>query len=104
MPSGRPAPGSRVSSHPQPARAAPAAARRLPSMSTATCTRRAHIVIDDSSGDAIRALFDWRQEPRDAAPSPVANDDLALALRLLSCNGRDRAQFAGARRATDAAA
>jgi hypothetical protein len=61
-------------------------------------------VIDDPSGDDIRALFDWRQEPRDAAPSPVANDDLALALRLLSCNGRDREQFAGGRRTTDPAA
>ena len=53
-------------------------------------------MIDDQSSDSIRALFDWRQEPRDAAASPVANDDLALALQLLSCNSRDREQFSGA--------
>jgi hypothetical protein len=74
-----------------------------PRCRTATCTQETPIVIDDSSGNDIRALFDWRQEPRDAAPSPVANDDLALALRLLSCNPLDREQFARARPATDAA-
>ena len=61
-------------------------------------------MIDDHSSDDIRALFDWRQDPRDAAAAPVANDDLALALRLLSCNWRDREQFSGVRRAADPAA
>ncbi len=54
-------------------------------------------MIDDESSENIRALFDWRQEPREAVASAVANDDLALALQLLSCNSRDREQFSGAR-------
>ncbi len=49
--------------------------------------------------EGIRDLFDWQ---RAAAPpgqpggasAPVANHDLALALQLLSCNSRDRRQFA----------
>jgi hypothetical protein len=55
-------------------------------------------VIDDQSSEDIRSLFDWRsasQEGNAAAGSPVANDDLALALSLLSCNSRDREQFRG---------
>jgi hypothetical protein len=55
-------------------------------------------VIDDYSSEDIRALFDWRSASQDggqAAGSPVANDDLALALSLLSCNWRDREQFRG---------
>jgi len=55
-------------------------------------------VIDDHSSEDIRALFDWRSASHDggeASPSPVANDDLAMALRLLSCNPRDREQFRG---------
>jgi len=55
-------------------------------------------VIDDLSSDDIRALFDWRSASHDggqAGSSPVANDDLALALSLLSCNSRDREQFRG---------
>lgn len=56
------------------------------------------IVIEDQRSEDIRALFDWRNAPHDggqAAGAPVANDDLALALRLLSCNPRDREQFRG---------
>jgi hypothetical protein len=56
-------------------------------------------VIDDPTSDDIRALFDWRSASHDggeASPSPVANDDLAMALSLLSCNPRDREQFRGA--------
>ncbi len=55
-------------------------------------------MIDDQRSDDIRALFDWRNAPHDsdATPAgPVANDDLALALSLLSCNPRDREQFRG---------
>ena len=53
-------------------------------------------MIDDHSSEDIRALFDWRSAVHDggqASSSPVANDDLALALSLLSCNSRDREQF-----------
>jgi hypothetical protein len=52
--------------------------------------------MDDLTSEDIRSLFDWRSAPHDsgeAASSPVANDDLALALSLLSCNWRDREQF-----------
>jgi hypothetical protein len=76
----------------------------LLSVQTRNPHAKASIVIDDQSSDDIRALFDWRQELRDATASPVANDDLALALQLLSCNWRDREQFSGARRAADPAA
>ncbi len=57
-------------------------------------------MIDDQSRDDIRALFDWRSALHDGAVpagSPVANDDLALALSLLSVNSRDREQFQGGR-------
>ena len=53
-------------------------------------------MIDEQRSEDIRALFDWRNAPRDsdATPGgPVANDDLALALSLLACNPRDREQF-----------
>ncbi len=55
-------------------------------------------MIDDHAREDIRALFDWRasQDTGQATTSPVANDDLALALNLLSCNSRDREQFRGA--------
>ena len=55
-------------------------------------------MIDDQQREDIRALFDWRNAPHDAGETtgaPVANDDLALALSLLSCNSRDREQFRG---------
>ena len=55
-------------------------------------------MIDDHSSDDIRSLFDWRSASHDggeAGSAPVANDDLALALSLLSCNWRDREQFRG---------
>ncbi len=55
-------------------------------------------MIDDQRSEDIRALFDWRNAPQDGGPAagaPVANDDLALALSLLSCNPRDREQFRG---------
>ena len=59
-------------------------------------------MINDHTGQDIRALFDWRNastddQQRDGTHSLVANDDLALALQLLSCNPRDRQQFSGAR-------
>jgi hypothetical protein len=57
-------------------------------------------VIDDQQNEDIRSLFDWRNASQDGAEttgSPVANDDLALALSLLSCNSRDREQFRGGR-------
>jgi len=57
-------------------------------------------VIDDQQSEDIRSLFDWRNAPQDVSDrpgSPVANDDLALALSLLSCNSRDREQFRGGR-------
>ncbi|HEY9025232.1 MAG TPA: hypothetical protein VIP05_13095 [Burkholderiaceae bacterium] len=53
-------------------------------------------MIDDHTSDDIRSLFDWRsasQGGTGANGSPVPNDDLALALSLLSCNSRDREQF-----------
>ena len=53
-------------------------------------------MIDDSTRDDIRSLFDWRSAAHERAQtpaSPVQNDDLALALSLLSCNWRDREQF-----------
>ena len=56
-------------------------------------------MIDDHTSDDLRALFDWRSASHDggeASLSPVANDDLAMALSLLSCNQRDREQFRGA--------
>ncbi len=66
-------------------------------------------MINDQTGDNIRALFDWRNATsdhaqRDRATCPVANDDLALALQLLSCNPRDRQQFSVARNGAAAAA
>ena len=60
-------------------------------------------MINDHSSEDLRGLFDWRNaaarvERLDATPSSaVENDDLALALQLLSCNFRDREQFVGAR-------
>ena len=56
-------------------------------------------MIHDQSADDIRGLFDWRNAaPRagqadGAAAADVGNDDLALALQLLSCNVLDRQQF-----------
>jgi len=53
-------------------------------------------VIDDDAGEDIRSLFDWRSAPQGrggADGPPVAADELALALGLLSCNSRDREQF-----------
>ena len=56
----------------------------------------------DQNSEDLRGLFDWRsaaarlERPGGAAStSGVENDDLALALRLLSCNSRDREQFGG---------
>ena len=65
-------------------------------------------MINDHTGEDIRALFDWRnasvdEGQRDRTHSLVANDDLALALQLLSCNPRDRQQFSGARSGAAAA-
>ena len=59
------------------------------------------IVIEDHRSEDIRALFDWRaaHDGAEANGSPVANDDLALALSLLSCNSRDREQFLSGRAA-----
>jgi hypothetical protein len=61
-------------------------------------------VITSQTSDDIRSLFDWRNAPAGAGGeacgtmfSPVANHDLELALQLLSCNSRDREQFAGRR-------
>lgn len=57
-------------------------------------------MIDDQQSEDIRSLFDWRNVPpagTQTPGSPVANDDLALALSLLSCNSRDREQFRGGR-------
>ena len=59
-------------------------------------------MIDEQSSQDIRSLFDWRSAPHDGGEgnsSPVANDDLALALSLLSCNSRDREQFRGSQAA-----
>jgi len=67
-------------------------------------------VITDQTSDDIRALFDWRNAPAHAGgqacgtmSSPVANGDLALAVQLLSCNSRDREQFAGRRAGSSSA-
>ncbi len=55
-------------------------------------------MINDHTSDDIRGLFDWRNAATrvehlgDTSPF-VENDDLALALQLLSCNFRDREQF-----------
>ena len=59
-------------------------------------------MINDQSRDDIRGLFDWRsaasRPQRDGTPeSGAGNDDLALALQLLSCNFRDREQFVATR-------
>jgi len=59
-------------------------------------------VIDTQNTDDIRGLFDFRHgavRPAQAgvAAPDVGNDDLALALQLLSCNFRDREQFVGTR-------
>ena len=59
-------------------------------------------MIDEQSSQDIRSLFDWRSAQHDGAEvnsSPVPNDDLALALSLLSCNSRDREQFRGSQAA-----
>ena len=75
-------------------------ARRLPSRRTAIHTAKGPAVIDDDSSEDIRALFDWRSaahDAGDASAAPVGNDDLALALSLLSCNSRDREQFRSGR-------
>ena len=58
-------------------------------------------MIEDHRSEDIRALFDWRaaHDGADVNGSPVANDDLALALSLLSCNSRDREQFLSGRAA-----
>jgi hypothetical protein len=71
---------------------------------SSTPRAKGSIVIDDQTREDIRSLFDWRnaasriEQAGDAASSPtIANDDLALALHLLSCNPRDREQFAGTR-------
>jgi hypothetical protein len=73
--------------------------RLLPAGSTRH--RKAPTVIDDHSQEDIRALFDWRSagahDGTHSNGSPVANDDLALALSLLSVNSRDREQFQGGR-------
>ena len=59
---------------------------------------------NDQNRNDLRGLFDWRsaaarlEQPGGAAStSGVENDDLALALQLLSCNSRDREQFVGRR-------
>jgi hypothetical protein len=60
-------------------------------------------VTHDQNSDDLRGLFDWRnaaarvQHRGATTSSAVENDDLALALRLLSCNFRDRQQFVGSR-------
>ena len=65
-------------------------------------------MINDQARDDLRTLFDWRnaaarlEQPGGAASSTVENDDLALALQLLSCNVRDRQQFGGLRDAAPA--
>jgi hypothetical protein len=68
------------------------------------------IVIDDPHSEDIRGLFDWRsavarvEQPGGTASAGVENDDLALALQLLSCNSRDREQFGGRRAGAASAA
>jgi hypothetical protein len=74
-------------------------ARGLPPRRTDIRPAKGPAVIDDHPSEDIRSLFDWRSASQDggqASPSPVGNDDLALALSLLSCNSRDREQFRGA--------
>ena len=67
-------------------------------------------VIDDQYSEDIRDLFDWRSaaarvdQPGGAASAGVENDDLALALQLLTCNSRDREQFVGLRGGDESAA
>ena len=68
-------------------------------------------MINDQTREDIRGLFDWRnaasrsEQADGAAASPtIANEDLALALQLLSCNSRDREQFVGTRDGTATAA
>ncbi len=68
-------------------------------------------MINDQTREDLRGLFDWRraavrlEQPGGAASAPgVENDDLALALQLLSCNSRDREQFVGLRSGAAAAA
>ncbi len=68
-------------------------------------------MITDQTREDLRGLFDWRsaaarlERPGGAASaSMVENDDLALALQLLSCNCRDREQFVGLRGGAAAAA
>jgi hypothetical protein len=81
-------------------RGVPRKAHRLPSRRTANDPRKATAVIDEPTSEDIRSLFDWRSASPDggeAPSSPVANDDLALALSLLSCNSRDREQFRAGR-------
>ena len=64
-------------------------------------------MINDQSRDDIRGLFDWRSaagrpgHDAVAASGGIGNDDLALALQLLSCNSRDREQFGGTRAGAD---
>jgi len=67
-------------------------------------------VTTDLTSDDIRALFDWRNAPAHVGGQacrtmfpPVANGDLALALQLLSCNSRDREEFAGMRAGSSSA-
>lgn len=68
-------------------------------------------MIDDQTREDLRGLFDWRsaaarpEQPGGAtSASGAVNDDLALALQLLSCNSRDREQFAGLRSSAATAA
>jgi len=86
----------------------PAGCKRVSSQGTRLATRsnrppdqrKATAVIDDTPREDIRSLFDWRSASQDAAQAPgtaVPDDELALALRLLSCNSRDREQFRGGR-------
>lgn len=71
---------------------------------------KGHPVIDDPYSEDIRDLFDWRSavarvdQPGGAASAGVENDDLALALQLLTCNSRDREQFVGLRGGAESAA
>jgi hypothetical protein len=76
-----------------------------------TAYAKGSLVITDQTSDDIRSLFDWRNAPArtdgqacGTMCSPIANDDLALALQLLSCNSRDREQFAGTRGGSPSAA
>lgn len=82
------------------ARALPHAAIHLP-------FTKGRTVINDQNRDDIRGLFDWRSAAgrlpaAGVAASPdIGNDDLALALQLLSCNSRDREQFGGTHAGSD---